>query len=96
MTTAILKQTGCDDLPRTLMRYAGEHSPQVNLCPTQDEKFAPNTRLPSAPCQLSVVRSLEKNPKFCYCMKLKYMLQTSTEVKAFAYHIGHLLSREGT
>lgn len=28
MTTAILKQTGCDDLPRTLMKYAGEHSPQ--------------------------------------------------------------------
>lgn len=68
----------------------------VNLCPIQDEKFAPNTRLPSAPCQLSVVRCLEKNPEFCYCMKLKYMLQTSTEVKVFAYHIGHLLSREGT
>lgn len=28
MTTAILKQTGCDALPRTLMRYAAEHSLQ--------------------------------------------------------------------
>lgn len=36
----------------------------VNLCSIQDEKFAPNIRLLSAPCQLSVVRCLEKNLNF--------------------------------